>query len=117
MARQPTMSAVQSPSEELNYCIRGPLRRLVFIAFAQRDIDNHFAHRLHFLGNWHTHPQRVPSPSGTDLKNTQQRFIESEHALKAFVMVIVGLAPFPVGLYVALVDQAAVKPLSIVTPR
>lgn len=173
MARQPTMSAVQSPSEELNYCIRGPLRRLVFtsevldhfdrnrqrrclaseaggqlfarftadaivVAVAtgpyredkrsrclftpdrrreQRDIDNHFAHRLHFLGNWHTHPQRVPSPSGTDLKNTQQRFIESEHALKAFVMVIVGLAPFPVGLYVALVDQAAVKPLSIVTPR
>jgi integrative and conjugative element protein (TIGR02256 family) len=167
------MSAVQSPTEELTYGIRGPVRRLVitpevlghfgryrqrrclsseaggqlfarFTADAiivevatgpyredkrsrflftpdrrreQRDIDDHFAQRLHFLGNWHTHPQKVPAPSGTDLKNTRQRFIESDHALKAFLMVIVGLAPFPTGLYVALVDQAAVNHLSLVTPK
>lgn len=83
----------------------------------QKDIDEHYARRLHFLGNWHTHPQKVPSPSGTDLKNTRQRFIESDHALKSFLMVIVGLEPFPSGLYVALVDNAAVKPLSVVKPR
>lgn len=83
----------------------------------QRNIDEHFARRLHFLGNWHTHPKKVPSPSGTDLKNTRQRFIESDHALMAFLMVIVGLEPFPSGLYVALVDRAAVKPLSIVRSK
>jgi integrative and conjugative element protein (TIGR02256 family) len=168
MARQPTMSAVQSPTEELTYCIRGPRRRLVFTSdvlrhfdrnrqrrcfsseaggqlFAcftaeaivvevatgpyredkrsrflftpdrrreQQDIDDHFAQRLHFLGNWHTHPQKIPSPSGTDLKNTRQRFVESEHALKAFLMVIVGLAPFPSGLFVALVDRVAINHLA-----
>lgn len=78
----------------------------------QRDIDEHFAQRLHFLGNWHTHPQEIPFPSGTDLKNTRQRFIESDHTLKAFLMVIVGLEPFPSGLYVALVNCAAANKLS-----
>jgi integrative and conjugative element protein (TIGR02256 family) len=78
----------------------------------QQDIDRHFQQRLHFVGNWHTHPQTIPLPSGVDLKNTRQRFIESEHSLKAFLVVIVGLAPFPCGLYVALVHQSATNKLS-----
>ena len=78
----------------------------------QRDIDEHFARRLHFIGNWHTHPQKIPTPSGIDLKNTRQRFAESEHTLKAFLMVIVGLASFPSGLYVALVNSDATSRLS-----
>ena len=82
----------------------------------QRDIDEHFPKRLHFIGNWHTHPEAVPSPSGVDLKNTRQRFVESEHALKAFLVVIVGLAPFPSGLYVALIDQTAANQLSLLPP-
>ena len=79
----------------------------------QHDIDGHFAQRLHFLGNWHTHPQGVPSPSGTDLNNTRQRFLKSEHNLSAFLMVIVGRNPFPGGLYVALVNEIAVNPLVV----
>jgi len=79
----------------------------------QRDIDIHFKERLHFVGNWHTHPEKIPAPSGLDLKNTRQRYVESEHTLKAFLMVIVGLAILPSGIYVALVDNAALNALSV----
>jgi len=78
----------------------------------QRDIDNYYTQRLHFLGNWHTHPQKIPFPSGIDLKNTRKRFIESDHMLESFLMVIVGLAPFPKGLYVALVNGSAANQLT-----
>ena len=77
----------------------------------QRDIDRFFAERLHFLGNWQTHPKRVPSPSTTDLANTKNRFTLSDHSLQAFVCVIVGLDEFPQGLFVALVDSHHVNQL------
>jgi hypothetical protein len=60
-------------------------------------------------------PKR-PLLLGVDLKNTQRRYIESEHALQAFLVVIVGLAPFPPGLYVALMEGSAVNHLSILDP-
>jgi integrative and conjugative element protein (TIGR02256 family) len=79
---------------------------------AQQDIDTHFRQRRHFIGNWHTHPEEVPSPSPTDVKNTRRRFVESDHALEAFVLVIVGLAPFPRGLYVSLLDAIRLNVLA-----
>jgi integrative and conjugative element protein (TIGR02256 family) len=97
--------------DQRSRCLFTPDRRQ-----EQRDIDGHFKKCLHFLGNWHTHPEAVPSPSAVDLKNTRQRFVESDHALMAFVIVIVGLAPFPSGLYVALVNQTAASRLSLLLP-
>jgi integrative and conjugative element protein (TIGR02256 family) len=79
----------------------------------QRDIDKYYEDRLHFIGNWHTHPQQIPVPSITDIKNTHKRFLASEHCLEAFVMVIVGLDPFPLGLYVSLVNAAQINVLEI----
>jgi integrative and conjugative element protein (TIGR02256 family) len=70
----------------------------------RQDVQEHFASDLHFIGNWHTHPQARPQPSGTDVRNTRQRFIQSEHELLAFTMVIVGLDAFPRGLWVGLID-------------
>jgi hypothetical protein len=62
-----------------------------------------------------THRKKVPSPRAS-ISNTRQRCIESEHALQVFLVVIVGRAPFPSGLYVALMDAAAVNRLSILAP-
>lgn len=73
----------------------------------QTDIDTFFQQGRHFLGNWHTHPEIIPRPSGIDVSNTQQRFSRSVHQLLAFTMIIVGTAPFPLGLSVSLVNAEA----------
>jgi integrative and conjugative element protein (TIGR02256 family) len=77
----------------------------------QRDIGQAFRNGLHFIGNWHTHPQGFPSPSTVDIKNTAERFTLSKHTLTAFLLAVVGNAPFPQGLYLALINATCVKEL------
>jgi integrative and conjugative element protein (TIGR02256 family) len=77
----------------------------------QRDIIHWFRNGFHFIGNWHTHPEQYPRPSTVDIQNTAERFSKSEHELEAFVMIIIGTAPFPKGLYVGLINQTDIKRL------
>lgn len=70
----------------------------------QQEIDDRFPLGLHFVGDWHTHPEDYPSPSSIDLKSTSEGVRRSGHELSAFVLVIVGRAPLPSGLFVALHD-------------
>jgi integrative and conjugative element protein (TIGR02256 family) len=70
----------------------------------KRDVRKWFRKRRHYIGNWHTHPEPVPKPSRIDVKNTRARFVESDTQLLAFTMIIVGLAAFPEGLWVSLID-------------
>lgn len=64
-------------------------------------IRNH-EDRLHFVGDWHTHPEAVPRPSWEDLTSIQNCYRESKHSLRYFVMIIVGTANFPEGLSVSI---------------
>ncbi len=64
------------------------------------DIREHYEQGLHFVGSWHTHPQAIPAPSAVDSARMVSNFTESRHDLKGFVLVIVGLEPFPRGLSV-----------------
>jgi integrative and conjugative element protein (TIGR02256 family) len=57
---------------------------------AQREIDEHFVRGLHFIGDWHTHPEKEPSPSKRDRKSMNALFKTSKHDLKAMIMLIVG---------------------------
>lgn len=68
----------------------------------RKDIKSCFKEGLHYLGDWHTHPEREPSPSGTDLKSMSSCFRESKHEHQSFVMVIVGTADTPQWLSVTL---------------
>nr|WP_233286074.1 Mov34/MPN/PAD-1 family protein [Bradyrhizobium brasilense] len=77
----------------------------------QREIDEMFSRDLHFVGCWHTHPEDVPSPSLIDTRNISDCVWRSQHALNGFVMVIVGSAPFPSGLFVSVCDASQVHPL------
>ncbi|HEY9211804.1 MAG TPA: Mov34/MPN/PAD-1 family protein [Ancylobacter sp.] len=70
----------------------------------QREIDERFTRGLHFVGDWHTHAERHPSPSGLDLRSTADGFNRSRHTLSAFVLILVGQDPFPHGLRVLLHD-------------
>lgn len=67
---------------------------------AQRIIDARFAVGEHYLGDWHTHPESVPHPSGTDHATMASRFKMSDHGLRSMVFCIVGRAAFPEGLAV-----------------
>ena len=72
----------------------------------QLEIDERFRNGLHFVGDWHTHPEDLPRPSPIDLASTAEGFRRSRHGLNAFVMAIVGRAILPGGLYVSLHDGA-----------
>lgn len=79
--------------------------RFYFVAdrFAERrEISALHKSGLHYFGDWHTHPEGVPSPSGTDLASMADLYVRSKHELHAFLMVIVGTVSFPDGLHLSL---------------
>lgn len=78
------------------------------------EIKRLFEDGLHFAGDWHTHPEREPSPSTWDFESMEDCFNKSRHQLKAFVMVIVGRAEFPQGLWVSLHGPAKWERLALV---
>lgn len=57
---------------------------------------------LHFIGDWHTHPEVIPKPSSDDFASIQNCYRESKHSLKYFIMVIIGTSEFPQGLSVSI---------------
>ena len=60
---------------------------------------------LHFIGDWHTHPERLPRPSPSDVHSIRQAFKLSKHHLNGFVLLIAGTEVFPHGLFVSLYDS------------
>ena len=54
-------------------------------------IKKNFHNGLHYIGEWHTHPQDTPIPSTLDLTSMQDCFIKSHHELHYFLLLIVGL--------------------------
>lgn len=71
----------------------------------RREIKRLYKAGLHFVGDWHTHPQTVPRPSDIDLANITDMFEKSRHGLAGFVMIIAGTMLPPDGLYVAICDE------------
>lgn len=63
-----------------------------------------FQEGLHYVGDWHTHPQDVPSPSHTDICNITETVQASEHSLPGFLMAIVGRIPATDGLWLSFHD-------------
>lgn len=68
----------------------------------RREIKRMFKKELYYVGDWHTHPEPQPTPSGTDISSVKDMFRRSRHGLASFVMVIVGTASFPKSLFVGL---------------
>jgi integrative and conjugative element protein (TIGR02256 family) len=68
----------------------------------QPEIDFWHKRRLHYVGDWHTHPEMRPRPSDSDRQSIRESFVRSKHSLRGFLMIIVGTAEFPQGLYVSL---------------
>lgn len=70
----------------------------------QIEIEKYFADGLHYVGDWHTHPEASPHPSSPDVRKMSGIFKESKHQLDFMLMVIVGLALYPDGLFVGVVN-------------
>jgi integrative and conjugative element protein (TIGR02256 family) len=56
----------------------------------QREIASRHVRGLHFIGDWHTHPEDAPTPSSRDEQSMREAFSASHHVLSGFILAIVG---------------------------
>lgn len=70
----------------------------------QTEIEDHFKRGLHYVGDWHSHPENFPEPSGRDVRTMTSRVRRSEHQLNGILFAIIGQAPLPDGLTVVVHD-------------
>lgn len=76
----------------------------------QAEILSLFLEGYHYVGDWHTHPEKQPHPSSTDVNNIQNIFIKSKHTLTHMLLVIVGQLNLPQGLFVGLHNGKNLEP-------
>lgn len=68
----------------------------------QQEILERFTGGLHYVGDWHTHPESSPQPSSTDLSSMNDMVSASRHELPGFLMMIVGTRPGPSGIWLSI---------------
>ena len=68
------------------------------------EIAERYEQGLHFVGDWHTHPQDIPSPSNRDISSIRDCVKQSQHNLHGFILIIVGRLAPPTGFHVLLHD-------------
>jgi integrative and conjugative element protein (TIGR02256 family) len=85
----------------------------------QQEIDSLFKEGYHYVGDWHTHPEKLPSPSSEDINNIGNIFRKSRHSLNHFILVIVGQEEAPNGLYVGIHNGITIKSCRLIpsSPR
>lgn len=70
---------------------------------AQKFIDKVFQHskgKEIYLGEWHTHPEHIPTPSNTDLQSFKQTITKNKLNSSIHFMIIVGIKQIYIGTYV-----------------
>ena len=77
----------------------------------RREIRKLHRRGLHYVGDWHTHPQKIPLPSDLDLHNIREIFSQSRHAYAGILMVIIGQLEPPAGIYVGIANGQEVSAL------
>lgn len=77
----------------------------------QREIISRHARGLHFIGDWHTHPEATPTPSRQDMHSMQELVTKSAHVFNGFMLVIIGTDRLPEGMSVSLCNGMDLFPL------
>ena len=72
------------------------------------DIFCMYRRGLHYVGDWHTHPEPKPTPSSIDVANIREIFAKSRHHYSGILLVIVGQLPIPDGIYAAIANEDSV---------
>lgn len=70
----------------------------------QREILERLGQGLHFVGDWHTHPEPYPNHSLQDVASMRELVTKSQHRLNGFLLVIVGNVSATHSLFVSVVD-------------
>jgi integrative and conjugative element protein (TIGR02256 family) len=65
------------------------------------EIENMFDQGLHFVGDWHTHPESIAYPSLIDESTITDCASKSKHKLNGFILVVVGTGALPSSMSVS----------------
>jgi integrative and conjugative element protein (TIGR02256 family) len=68
----------------------------------RKEIRERFALGLHYVGDWHTHPESTPIPSPIDCLTISDCSRRSTHKLAGFLLIVVGNGSFPECLNISL---------------
>lgn len=85
------------PSDQRSRFFFNPDRRV-----ERREIQDEYEQGKHYVGDWHTHPQRSPQPSPSDTLSMAEIFGKSMHQLPGVLMIIVGIHPPPEGIWISM---------------
>lgn len=69
---------------------------------AQKIINREFTEsngKTIYLGEWHTHPENLPTPSNQDLKMIKEQFRKNKLNEKFLILFILGTQDFYIGIY------------------
>lgn len=66
------------------------------------EIHTEFEKGNHYVGDWHTHPQKSPQPSARDIRSMAEMVQKSKHQLPGFLMVVVGTHLPPEGIWISM---------------
>jgi len=83
-------------------------RRCAFVPdIAQANADRHqkFAEGRHAVGLWHTHPERIPTPSHQDFQTAREYLDAFGSSMDGFLLVVLGNHGRPVDIAVWLVHK------------
>lgn len=80
-------------------------------AAEQREIREMHAEGFHYVGDWHTHPERFPQPSALDRMTMVEMFEGSVTQAEGFLLLIVGTGDPPAGLHVAWANRGGLTRL------
>lgn len=79
----------------------------------QFEIDHYYDEGLYLLGDWHTHPEPVASPSSLDIAAIRQIYRSSKNPGPGFLLAIVGTRRLEEGLSLSWCNDCVV-PIALV---
>jgi integrative and conjugative element protein (TIGR02256 family) len=99
---EPGLVRVVCATEPAQRDKRGRFSFMPALGPQQRTIDRQFKSGLHFIGEWHTHPEACPRPSSVDLRSMSECFLLSKHQLAGLVMIILGTERTMDGVWISI---------------
>lgn len=70
--------------------VRSTCRYAPDVNAENKEIMEMYERGMHFLGDWHTHYQKIPTPSRQDIVATQRCYHGAITGLPGFLMIVVG---------------------------
>jgi integrative and conjugative element protein (TIGR02256 family) len=80
----------------------------------QIEIETLFGEGLHYVGDWHSHPESFPEPSLADIDKMQKIYSNSRHQLNCMVMLILGTSETAAGIWFGSVSNDGVKQAKLI---